>query len=334
MLRFFVSRLALIIPTFFGVTLLAFLLIHLVPGDPIEARVGEHGISDERLAELRHEFGYDQPLWKQFLDYEMQILSGDLGTSVVTREPVWKEFITLFPATIELSFSAMLFAMLIGLPLGVIAAVKRGSAFDYGLMGVSVTGASMPIFWWGLMMILVFSVSLGWTPVSGRISDVIYIVPWSGFMLIDCAWSDDDGACTSAWSHLVLPMIVLGTIPLATIARMTRSAMLEVLNEDYIRTARAKGLSLGRVVIIHALRNALIPVVTVIGLQVGALLSGAILTETIFSWPGVGHWLVESIQRRDYPVLQTGTLLIAVLVILVNLGVDLTYGFLNPRIRR
>ena len=334
MLRFFLSRLALIVPTFFGVTLLAFLLIHLVPGDPIEARVGEHGISDERLAELRHEFGYDQPLWKQFLDYELQILSGDLGTSVVTREPVWKEFITLFPATIELSFAAMLFAMLIGLPLGVIAAVRRGSAFDYGLMGISVTGASMPIFWWGLMMILVFSVSLGWTPVSGRISDVIYIVPWSGFMLIDCAWSDDDGACTSAWSHLVLPMIVLGTIPLATIARMTRSAMLEVLNEDYIRTARAKGLSLGRVVIIHALRNALIPVVTVIGLQVGALLSGAILTETIFSWPGVGHWLVESIQRRDYPVLQTGTLLIAVLVILVNLGVDLTYGFLNPRIRR
>ena len=334
MLRFFLSRLALIIPTFFGVTLLAFLLIHLVPGDPIEARVGERGISDERLAELRQEYGYDQPLWKQFLDYELQLLSGDLGTSVVTREPVLKEFLTLFPATIELSFAAILFAMLIGKPLGVIAAVRRGSAFDYGLMGLSVTGASMPIFWWGLMMILVFSVSLGWTPVSGRISDVIYIVPWSGFMLIDCAWSDDDGACTSAWSHLVLPMIVLGTIPLATIAQMTRSAMLEVLNEDYIRTARAKGLSIGRVVIIHALRNALIPVVTVIGLQVGALLSGAILTETIFSWPGVGHWLVESIQRRDYPVLQTGTLLIAVLVILVNLGVDLTYGFLNPRIRR
>ena len=334
MLRFLFQRISLIIPTFVGVTFLAFLLIHLVPGDPIEARVGEHGISEERLAELRHEFGYDQPLWKQFFQYEMQILRGDLGISVVTREPVWKEFATLFPATIELSFSAILFAMLLGLPLGVIAAVRRGSAFDYGLMGMSVTGASMPIFWWGLMMILVFSVGLGWTPVSGRISDIFFIEPWSGFMLIDCYWADEEGACGSAWGHIVLPMIVLGTIPLATIARMTRSAMLEVLNEDYIRTARAKGLSVGRVVIVHALRNALIPVVTVIGLSVSGLLSGAILTETIFSWPGVGHWLVESIQRRDYPVLQTGTLLIAVLVILVNLGVDLMYGYLNPRIRR
>ena len=334
MLRFLFSRILLIIPTFIGVTFLAFLLIHLVPGDPIEARVGEHGITEERLAELRHEFGYDQPLWKQFIDYEIGVLQGDFGVSVVTREPVLKEFATLFPATIELSLAAILFAMLIGLPLGVIAAVKRGSAFDYGLMGISVTGASMPIFWWGLMMILVFSVSLGITPVSGRISDVFFVEPWSGFMTVDCAWSEDEGACASAWSHLVLPTIVLGTIPLAIIARMTRSSMLEVLNEDYVRTARAKGLSGNRVVIVHALRNALIPVVTVIGLSVSGLLGGAILTETIFSWPGVGHWLVESIARRDYPVLQTGTLLIAVLVILVNLGVDLLYGFLNPRIRR
>ncbi len=334
MLRFLFSRILLIIPTFIGVTFLAFLLIHLVPGDPIEARVGEHGITEERLAELRHEFGYDQPLWKQFIDYEIGVLQGDFGVSVVTREPVLKEFITLFPATIELSLAAILFAMLIGLPLGVIAAVKRGSALDYGLMGLSVTGASMPIFWWGLMMILVFSVSLGITPVSGRISDVFFVEPWSGFMTVDCAWSEDEGACASAWSHLVLPTIVLGTIPLAIIARMTRSSMLEVLNEDYVRTARAKGLSGNRVVIVHALRNALIPVVTVIGLSVSGLLGGAILTETIFSWPGVGHWLVESIARRDYPVLQTGTLLIAVLVILVNLGVDLLYGFLNPRIRR
>ena len=334
MFRFLLSRVALIVPTFVGVTFLAFLLIHLVPGDPIEARVGEHGFSEERLAELRHELGYDQPMWKQFLDYEAAVLKGDFGVSVVTREPVIKEFAALFPATIELSIAAIVFAMLIGLPLGVVAAVRRGSAFDYGLMGMSVTGASMPIFWWGLMMILIFSVSLGITPVSGRISDAFFVEPWSGFMTIDCAWSDDEGACASAWSHLVLPMVVLGTIPLAIIARMTRSSMLEVLNEDYVRTARAKGLSGSRVVIVHALRNALIPVVTVIGLSVSGLLGGAILTETIFSWPGVGHWLVESIARRDYPVLQTGTLLIAVLVILVNLGVDLLYGFLNPRIRR
>jgi dipeptide transport system permease protein len=333
-LRFLLRRVALIVPTFIGVTFLSFFLIRLVPGDPIEVRVGEHGIAPERLAELRHDFGLDQPLWKQFADYEVQVVTGGLGVSVVTREPVWDEFTTLFPATLELSLCAISLALLVGIPMGVVAAVRRGSAFDYGLMSASITGASMPIFWWGLMAILIFSVALGWTPVSGRISDAYYIEPWSGFMLIDCWRSDDAGACRSAVSHLILPAIVLGTNPLAVVARMTRSAMLEVLNEDYIRTARAKGLGVGRVVIIHGLRNALIPVVTVIGLQVGSLMGGAILTETIFSWPGVGHWLVESIQRRDYPVLQGGTLLIAVLVICVNLSVDVAYGFLNPRIRR
>ncbi len=334
MFRFLLRRVALIVPTFVGVTLLSFMLIHLVPGDPIEVRFGECGISPERLAMLRHDAGLDRPLWQQFLSYEEQVATGHLGTSVVTHDSVWSEFTTLFPATIELSVCAMLFAVIVGLPLGVIAAVRRGSVFDYGLMGLSVTGASMPIFWWGLMMILVFSVALGWTPVSGRISDAVYVVPWSGFMLIDAWYSDDAGAVRSALSHLILPTIVLGTIPLATIARMTRSSMLEVLGEDYIRTARAKGLGTLRVVVVHALRNALIPVVTVIGLQVGTLLGGAILTETVFSWPGVGHWLIESIQRRDYPVLQGGTLLVATLVMLVNLGVDLAYGFLNPRIRR
>jgi dipeptide transport system permease protein len=201
------------------------------------------------------------------------------------------------------------------------------------MIGLSVTGASMPIFWWGLMAVLIFSVALGWTPVSGRIDDLFYVEPWSGFLLIDAWFSDEPGAFRSALRHLILPAIVLGTVPLATIARMTRSAMLEVLGEDYVRTARAKGLAPGRVVVVHALRNALIPVVTVLGLQVGALLGGAILTETVFAWPGVGHWLVESVQRRDYNVLQGGTLLIAVLVMLVNLGVDVLYGVLNPRLR-
>jgi len=334
MLRFLLSRVTLIVPTFMAVTLASFLLIHAVPGDPIEVRVGEHGIAPERLAMLRHQFGLDQPLWKQFLDYEAQLAHGDLGLSVVTHASVWDEFLTLFPATIELAACALIFAIIVGLPLGVIAAVRRGTAFDYGLMGVSVTGASMPIFWWGLMVILVFSVALGWTPVSGRIGDMFYIEPWSGFMLIDSWYSDDKGAFKSVVQHLILPTIVLGTVPLATIARMTRSSMLEVLGEDFIRTARAKGLSPVRVVVVHALRNALIPVVTVIGLQMGGLMGGAILTETIFAWPGIGHWLVEAIQRRDYPVLQGGTLLIAVLVMAVNLGVDVTYGFLNPRIRR
>lgn len=333
MLRLLARRLALIVPTFIGVTLLGFLLIHSIPGDPVEVRVGERGISPERLAYFRHELGLDQPLWKQFLDYQGQLLHGDLGRSVVTQESVWAEFKTFFPATLELGVCALLFAVVLGLPLGVMAAARRGSALDYGLIGLSVTGASMPIFWWGLMAVLVFSVALGWTPVSGRIDDLFYIEPWSGFLLIDSWFSDEPGAFRSAVRHLILPAIVLGTIPLATIARMTRSAMLEVLGEDYVRTARAKGLAPGRVVVVHALRNALIPVVTVLGLQVGALLGGAILTETVFAWPGVGHWLVESVQRRDYNVLQGGTLLIAVLVMLVNLGVDVLYGVLNPRLR-
>ncbi len=334
MLRFLLRRVALIVPTFIAVTLLSFMLIRLVPGDPIEVRAGERGIAPERLAEMRHAYGLDQPLWKQFVDYEGQVVSGDLGTSILTHGSVWSEFTTLFPATLELSACAMLFATIIGIPLGVIAASRRGSPLDYGLMSVAVTGASMPIFWWGLMVILIFSVTLGWTPVSGRISDQFYVEPWSGFMLVDSWFSDDQGAFRSAVSHLILPTIVLGTIPLATIARMTRSSMLEILGEDFVRTARAKGLSAWRVVVVHALRNALIPVVTVMGLQVGSLLGGAILTETVFSWPGVGHWLIESIQRRDYPVLQGGTLIVATLVIVVNLGVDVAYGWLNPRIRR
>ncbi len=335
MLKLLLGRAALLVPTFFGVTLLSFALIHLVPGDPVAVRVGEHGVPPEQLAAMRHTLGIDQPLWKQFLDYELQVLHGNLGTSIVSQDSVWHEFITLFPATLELALSAMLFATLIGLPLGVVAAVRRGSVLDYGLMGVSVAGASMPIFWWGLILILVFSEWLGWTPVSGRIAPDFFIDGGSGFYLIDALfYSDDPGAFRSVLSHLILPTIVLGTIPLAVIARMTRSAMLEVLGEDYIRTARAKGLSEFRVVTVHALRNALIPVVTVIGLQIGALLAGAILTETIFSWPGVGYWLVQSVDRRDYPVLQGGVLLVASLVMLVNLTVDLTYGLLDPRIRR
>ncbi len=334
MFRLLARRLALIVPTFIGVTLLGFLLIHSIPGDPVEVRVGERGISPERLAYFRHELGLDQPLWRQFLSYEGQLVHGDLGRSVVTQESVWTEFKTFFPATLELAVCALVFAVVIGLPLGVMAAVRRGSVVDYGLIGISVTGASMPIFWWGLMAILVFSVALGWTPVSGRIDELYYIEPQTGFLLIDSWLSGEPGAFRSAVRHLILPAIVLGTVPLATIARMTRSSMLEVLGEDYVRTARAKGLSPGRVVVVHALRNALIPVVTVLGLQVGALLGGAILTETVFAWPGVGHWLVESVQRRDYNVLQGGTLLIAVLVMVVNLGVDVLYGVLNPRLRR
>jgi dipeptide transport system permease protein len=227
----------------------------------------------------------------------------------------------------------MLFAVVVGLPAGIIAALKRNTVADYAVMGVSLTGYSMPIFWWALLLILFFSVQLGWTPVSGRIAVQFDVPASTGFMLIDTLRAGDAGAFRSAVSHLLLPTIALGTIPLAVIARMTRSSMLEVLREDYVRTARAKGIPYWQVVLVHALRNALIPVITVIGLQVGLLLSGAILTETIFSWPGVGNWLVHGVQSRDYPVVQGGILLIATIVISVNLIVDLLYGVINPRIR-
>jgi dipeptide transport system permease protein len=333
MLRFVIARLAILIPTFLGVTIVAFGLIRLIPGDPIQLMAGERGLDPARHAMLMAQYGLDEPIWQQYLVYLGGVLQGDLGQSIVTKRPVLNEFMALFPATVELSLCALLLAILIGLPAGVVAGVKRGSVFDHGLMGISLTGFSMPIFWWGLLLIILFSGILQWTPVSGRISLLYFFPPVTGFMLIDSLLADQEGAFASAASHLVLPSIVLATVPLAIIARQTRSAMLEVLGEDYVRTARAKGLPPSRVVGLHALRNALIPVVTVIGLQVGLLFSGAILTETIFSWPGIGKWLVDSIYRRDYPSVQGGIVLIASVVMLVNLVVDLLYGLINPRIR-
>jgi dipeptide transport system permease protein len=334
MIRFFLKRLALTIPTFFALMFITFVMLRLVPGDPIEVRRGERGISPERLAQLRHDMGLDQPLWKQFFDYVNALLHGDFGTSIVSKSPVLHEFLTLFPATLELTITAMIFAVALGVPAGVIAASRRGGIYDQTLMGLALTGYSMPIFWWGLILVLVMSNTLHLTPVSGRVDLIkFYYQPVTGFMLIDSILSGQKGAFMDAVRHLILPMIVLGTVPLAVIARMTRSSMLEVLEEDYVRTARAKGLSWTRIVGVHALRNALIPVVTVIGLQVGGLLAGAVLTETIFSWPGVGKWLIESINRRDYPALQGGIMLIATIVIVVNLFIDMLYGLINPRIR-
>ncbi|NMM39254.1 MAG: ABC transporter permease subunit [Glaciimonas sp.] len=333
MFGFLLRRIGLVIPTFLGITLLVFSLIHMIPGNAVEAMSGERGMDAARYARLLHEFGLDQPLYVQYFDYLKNILQGDLGFSLSTHEPVFKEFITLFPATVELSLCAMLLALAIGIPAGILAALKRNTYLDYSVMGLSLTGFSMPIFWWALLLILLFSVTLGWTPVSGRIDILFDLPPVTGFMLIDSLLSGEPGAFKSALSHLILPAIALGTIPLAVIARMTRSAMLEVLREDYVRTARAKGLSKWRVIGIHALRNALIPVVTIIGLQVGTLLAGAILTETIFSWPGIGKWLVGAIQRRDYAVVQGGILMSATIIIIVNLLVDVLYGAINPRIR-
>jgi len=333
MVTFVLKRLALVVPTFLGITLLVFALIRLVPGDPVEALSGERGMTEERYQRLIHEFGLDRPLPVQYADYVWKALHGDLGLSAVTHEPVFSEFMARFPATVELSLMAMLFALLLGLPAGIVAAVKRNTVWDYSVMGASLTGYSMPIFWWGLLLILTFSVGLGWTPVSGRLAIRYDIPAVTGFMLVDSLLSGDKGAFRSALSHLILPAVALGTIPLAVIARMTRSSMLEVLREDYVRTARAKGAGPLRVIAVHALRNALIPVVTTIGLQVGTLLAGAILTETIFAWPGIGKWLVEAIHRRDYAAVQGGILMTATIIIGVNLIVDLLYGVINPRIR-
>ena len=333
MLSFILKKIGVILPTFLGVTLIAFTFIRLLPGDPVLLLAGERGMSEERHALLMAEYGFDRPILVQYGSYLNELAHGDFGTSIITKKPVFEEFMTLFPATVELSIVAMILAVFIGLPAGMIAAVKRGSTFDHTVMTAALTGYSMPIFWWGLLLIIFFSGILGWTPVSGRMSLMYFFEPVTGFMLIDSLLSGQEGAFTSALSHLILPAIVLGTIPLAVIARQTRSAMLEVLGEDYVRTARAKGLSPSRVIGLHALRNALIPVITVIGLQVGVLFAGAILTETIFSWPGIGKWMVDSISRRDYSSVQGGLLLIAAIVMIVNLIVDLLYGLINPRIR-
>lgn len=334
MLRYVLSRLLTFIPTFIGVCIISFAFIRVLPGDPIIVMAGERGVSEERYQELVEQFGFDRPLVVQFWDFFTGVLQGDLGNSYVTKRPVWDEFFSLFPATLELSICAIIIAIALGIPAGVIAAVNRGKFFDRALMSTALVGYSMPIFWWALLLIIVFSGNLGWTPVSGRIDLLYFFEAKTGFMLIDSLLSGQAGAFKSAVRHLILPSFVLATVPLAVIARQTRSAMLEVLGEDYIRTARAKGLAPPRVNGVHALRNAMIPVITVIGLSVGTLLAGAILTETIFSWPGIGKWMVDSIFRRDYPVVQGGLLMVALMVMIVNLIVDLAYGLINPKIRK
>ena len=333
MLKFILGKLAYLIPTFFGITVVAFGFVRILPGDPVLLLAGERGLTPERYKQLLTQLGFDRPIWEQYFDYVIRLFHGDLGVSLVTKKPVLGEFLALFPATVELGVCAILLATLVGIPLGIFAAIRRGTWFDQISMGAALVGYSMPIFWWGLLLIIFFSGFLGWTPVSGRISLMFYFDRVTGFMLIDSLLSGQPGAFRSACSHLILPTIVLATIPMAVIARQSRSAMLEVLGEDYVRTARAKGLSPFRVVAIHALRNALIPVITTIGLQVGTLMAGAILTETIFSWPGIGKSMVDSISRRDYPAVQGGLLLIAGIVMIVNLSVDLLYGLINPRIR-
>ncbi|QNS15929.1 ABC transporter permease subunit [Mannheimia bovis] len=332
MFQFILKRVLMVIPTFIAITLITFALVHFIPGDPIEIRMGERGLSPEVHQQMMEQLGLNRPLFEQYISYIQGVLQGDLGRSFRNNEPVLKEFFTLFPATVELAFFALLWSLILGIFLGVIAAVKKESWISHTVTTLSLTGYSMPIFWWGLVLILYFSTPLG-LPASGRLPSEYWIEAETGFMLIDTWRSDEPGAFLAAIKSLILPAIVLGTIPLAVITRMTRSSMLEVLGEDYIRTAKAKGLNTTRIVVVHALRNALIPVVTVVGLIVGQLLSGAVLTENIFSWPGIGKWIIDAINSRDYPVLQGSVLIIATIIILVNLTVDLIYGIVNPRIR-
>lgn len=334
MLAFLVRRIFVVAPTLLGVTLVAFALIRLIPGDPVLLLIGERGASPEVYAQMKANYGLDESLPVQYGVFLKNAVAGDLGTSIHSGRPVMEEFKDRFPATLELGIVALIFAIIFGLPMGIVAAVKRNSIFDYSFMSVSLIGYSMPIFWWGLILILFFSVQLGWTPVSGRI-DIVYDIPSvTGFLLID-VWKSGEGwpAFWSALRHLVLPAVALGTIPLAAVARMTRSSMLEVLSEDYMRTARAKGVSRLGVIVVHGLRNALVPVITVIGLLAGHIVTGAVLTETIFSWPGIGRWLVASVTARDYPVVQGGILMIASSVILINVFVDLAYAWANPKMR-
>lgn len=313
---------------------MAFGLIRLVPGDPVMLLIGERGASPEIYQEMKQKMGYDKSIFSQYFIFLKNVLKGELGESVISKRPVLEEFIERFPATLELGFLSLFMACLLGIPIGIICAVKRNSILDYFFMGSSLVGYSMPIFWWGLLLILFFSVTLGLTPVSGRISVLYEIESITGFFLID-SWFTDEPWETfiSSVNHLILPAIAMGTIPLAVISRMTRSSMLEVLGEDYIRTAKSKGVPWRKIILIHALKNALIPIITVIGLLFSSIITGAILTETIFSWPGIGKWIVASITARDYPVIQGGILIIALLIICINLLVDFLYVLVNPKMR-
>jgi len=303
-----------------------------IPGDPARLLLGERA-TPEAIAALRERMGLNDPLYLQFFRFMGEVLTGDLGTSITSHQPVLDELLARYPATIELAIFAMLIATMIGVLVGVISAVWRNSLFDYGTMAAALVGVSMPIFWLGLILMMLFSVQLQWLPAGGRLNARLF---WDGatqFVVLESLFTGRWNFLINGFSHLILPGLALATIPLSIIARITRSSMLEVLNLDYIRTARAKGLPWSKVNFRHALKNALLPVVTIIGLQVGLLLGGAVLTETIFSWPGIGRYIVIAIQSRDYPVVQGGIALITLAMILVNLLVDLLYTFVDPRIR-
>lgn len=332
MLNYIIRRILLLIPILLGVSLIVFIMISLVPGDAAVYILGEHA-TPESLAKLREELGLNDPLPVQYFNFLMDILRGDLGRSLISNELVSLELWSRFPATFELTVASMIIAVLIGIPVGILAATKQYSVFDTLTLFGALIGISMPIFWLGLMLIWFFSLKLGWLPPSGRISVGVELSTITNLYLLDAFLKGNWQAFKDVLSHLILPAVALGTIPMAIIVRMTRSSILEVLKQDYIRTAFAKGLKPRVVIYKHALKNALIPVVTTIGLQFGLLLGGAVLTETIFSWPGIGRLSYEAIMSRDYPLVQGAVLLLAFTFVLVNLLVDLSYAFFDPRIR-
>jgi peptide/nickel transport system permease protein len=332
MLKFVVRRLLLLFPILLGLSILVFVWIRALPGGPAQALLGERA-TPETIAQIERTYGLDEPVHVQYWKYLQRTVRFDFGVSTSSRRPVTEELSRRFPATIELAIAAMLFSVVFGIPLGFIAGKRYGTWLDHSSLVASLIGISIPIFFLAILLKYVFAVKLGWLPTVGRISVLINIDHPTNFYVLDAILAGDMEALLDVIEHLILPAIALGTIPLAIIARITRAAVLDVQNEDYVRTARAKGLPPKVVDRRHIFRNALLPVSTIIGLQTGLLLSGAVLTETVFAWPGMGTWLVEAINNRDFPVLQGGILFVALVFVLVNLMVDLSYALINPRIR-
>ena len=332
MLKYLARRLLGAIPVLFGLSVVVFAFVHLLPGDPVAALLGQHA-TPELTIQIREQMGLDKPLWEQYGIYLGQLSRFDLGKSVINNRPVIEELGRRFPATIELTFASLLFAIGLGIPLGRLAARFPQRWPDALITVISLLGISIPIFVLGLTFQFFFAAQLHWLPASGRVNPRLGIETVTNFMLVDTLLAGKPAAFLDALTHLLLPAIALGSIPLAIITRITRASVLDVANEDYVRTARAKGLSERRVDNRHIMRNAWLPVVTVIGLQVGGLLAGAVITETVFSWSGVGSYIVNAIQDHDYLVVQSTILVFALIFLVVNLGVDVAYAYLNPRIR-
>ena len=331
MFGFIIRRTLSIIPTLLGVSIVIFLMLAITPGDPAELLLGERA-TEETLETMREHLGLNEPLYVQYGMFLKRLIKFDLGETIWTRQKVWDEIKQRYPATIELSVAAMFLSCFFGIILGIISATKQYSWFDYMSMIASLIGVSIPVFWLGLVLMLVFSLYLGWFPMSGRLGVGIDIEIITNFYVLDAILTRNWAGLRDAIWHLTLPAVALSTIPLAIIARMTRSSMLEVLRQDYIKTAKAKGLGQAKVVLKHALRNGLIPVITVIGLQFGIMLGAAIVTETVFAWPGVGKWIFDGVVKRDYMVIQGGTMIVASCFVIVNLVVDVLYAVINPRI--